>query len=370
MPTVKVTQNGAEQYYDLRTDLTEITFEWLMARLCPLVAGHTSNISIAQPLTIYAGDTVTLEDDLQSSATITLEHDNTLQMPEADPTAQMPAPQLPAVTAPVKVVHKQKHLVGRTIATIALALTGIGLIIGIIQFLATMAKGLSGRFLFNGPTRSQVEEYRSDKLIVEAEVMQNEIVMPVPSNGSSLDTLGGQAFEDALGARFIEAGEVTSVRVPETVRGLDLCAFNSFTIMTSVSLPKSLMKIGDGAFIDCHSLTYIHFPAGIKQIGGAAFRRCKGLKYILIPKTLKINRELVELPADTKIVTYDPFSNVSILECNDIVTVQDITDQKEKDSLWQALGSGTPAKRAGISVLAEAAQNQQAERPRELPLIV
>lgn len=73
------------------------------------------------------------------------------------------------------------------------------------------------------------------------------------------------------------------VTIPEGVTTISLYAFSGCKNVTSVKLPLSLKIIYGGAFSGCTSLSSIKIPANVERISRSAFKECKSLASINIP---------------------------------------------------------------------------------------
>ena len=73
------------------------------------------------------------------------------------------------------------------------------------------------------------------------------------------------------------------VTIPEGVTTISLYAFSGCKNVTSVKLPLSLKIIYGGAFSGCTSLSSIKIPANVERISRSAFKDCKSLASINIP---------------------------------------------------------------------------------------
>lgn len=81
--------------------------------------------------------------------------------------------------------------------------------------------------------------------------------------------------------------------IPDHVRKIDLCAFESCTKLRVVVMPDSLIEIGEYAFVECTSLESVVFGSNLCFIGAYAFSECSSLKHIYIPATVLRIEELV-----------------------------------------------------------------------------
>ena len=73
------------------------------------------------------------------------------------------------------------------------------------------------------------------------------------------------------------------ITIPEGVTTISLFAFSGCKNVTSVKLPLSLKIIYGGAFSRCTSLSSIKIPANVERISRSAFKDCKSLVSINIP---------------------------------------------------------------------------------------
>ena len=86
-------------------------------------------------------------------------------------------------------------------------------------------------------------------------------------------------------------GKAQAVILPELIDGKTVVAIgeNAFynTNITSIRLPSSVRTIGKNAFHSCTSLTGINIPAGVTDIDADAFRGCSNLRTLGLPNTLR-----------------------------------------------------------------------------------
>lgn len=86
---------------------------------------------------------------------------------------------------------------------------------------------------------------------------------------------------------FEFCSELKSIVVPKGVVSIAKRAFADCTELTTVKLPSSLKEIGEEAFADCYSLTDIVIPEGVIAINKSTFFWCDTLATVKFPSTLK-----------------------------------------------------------------------------------
>jgi len=110
--------------------------------------------------------------------------------------------------------------------------------------------------------------------------------------------------------------ELKEVRLPSTVRGIEIGAFNGCEKLKKINLPDGIEYMEDNVFSGCSSLKHVNLPKqlswiapelfdssgiesielheGIKEIGYWAFWGCENLKSLTIPKNVtRIGRGIV-----------------------------------------------------------------------------
>lgn len=95
----------------------------------------------------------------------------------------------------------------------------------------------------------------------------------------SVKTIGAETF---AGCIYLE-----NVTIPENVTEIGRAAFSECMRLTDVSLPDSVIKIGDNAFYNCVELHEIKIPFGVTRIGDSVFADCWNLADIKIPNGVK-----------------------------------------------------------------------------------
>ena len=76
---------------------------------------------------------------------------------------------------------------------------------------------------------------------------------------------------------FLEAEEVTSLVIPDSVTSIGRSVFSGCSGLTSVTIPDSVTSIGWNAFYGCSGLTSITIPDSVTEIGEDAFGACDNI---------------------------------------------------------------------------------------------
>ena len=92
----------------------------------------------------------------------------------------------------------------------------------------------------------------------------------------TVTSIGEEAFFENIG--------LTSVTIPNSVKGIGDKAFYGCSALTSVTIPNSVTTIGEGAFSGCNALTAINIPGSVESIGMGAFSSCNALSSIIVDK--------------------------------------------------------------------------------------
>ena len=87
-------------------------------------------------------------------------------------------------------------------------------------------------------------------------------------------------------AAFSNCPYLTSVTIPNSVKGIGNRAFEGCSSLTSVTIPNSVTTIEERAFYGCSSLTSAAIPNSITSIGNHAFQGCSALTSITIPNSV------------------------------------------------------------------------------------
>ena len=124
---------------------------------------------------------------------------------------------------------------------------------------------------------------------------------------------------------------VMSNRASYLITSIGENAFFSCTLLTSITLPNSIKGIGFGAFMSCDSLSKITLPDSVKSIESYAFYRCESLTEITIPNSVKS-------------LGYEVFENCISLEAITYNGTRDKWKKVKKDTLDDKWNSGILAK--------------------------
>ena len=97
--------------------------------------------------------------------------------------------------------------------------------------------------------------------------------------------IGGSAFSDTA---------LTELKIPNSVRIIDSCAFYECTSLRSVELHEGIEVIGDYCFAGCSELEEINFPSTITSVGEGLLQ----FAYLWLEKQLLINSDFIMLNDD------------------------------------------------------------------------
>lgn len=112
---------------------------------------------------------------------------------------------------------------------------------------------------------------------------KGEITVPAKVDGvpvTEIHTAG--AYE------FVPDGcpNVTKITLPDSITGINYCAFSGFTKLEEISIPAGVEYIGWRAFENCSALRKITLPEGLEAIGEEAFLNCTSLEEFNIPSSV------------------------------------------------------------------------------------
>lgn len=158
----------------------------------------------------------------------------------------------------------------------------------------------------------------NELMITEYLGNKKDVVIPETFNSYKVTVISHSVFQ----------GEnITSVKMPDTIKEIRDYAFAGNKNLTSVTLSKKLKVIGVNAFWNCKNLTQIDLPESIEKVGVYAFSD-SGLTSVSIPEsstfvTLNdytffqcLNLEEVTIPATMTKISDNAFS-----ECPDSITI-------------------------------------------------
>ncbi len=98
------------------------------------------------------------------------------------------------------------------------------------------------------------------------------------------DSVNGMPVDDIDYSIFKDNQKITSVKLPNSLRWIEMYAFSGCTNLTSVSFPKTLKQIKNFAFEGCSNLTHITLDTdGELGLGYEAFKNCEKLESITLP---------------------------------------------------------------------------------------
>ena len=92
--------------------------------------------------------------------------------------------------------------------------------------------------------------------------------------GKGVNNISVKAFKDCT--------NLTTISLPETLRGIESYAFYGCSNLDGVALPSSLTAIYTGAFAECTALTSVAIPSGVKTVDMETFKNCKSLTEVSI----------------------------------------------------------------------------------------
>ncbi len=98
-----------------------------------------------------------------------------------------------------------------------------------------------------------------DNVVMDGHNCSGEVVIP-----KGVTEIAYNAFSNS---------EISSVKIPNTVKRIGVSAFENCDSLTSVSIPDGVTEIGEKAFYDCDNLLSLKIPVSVKDIGYLAFYR-------------------------------------------------------------------------------------------------
>lgn len=85
---------------------------------------------------------------------------------------------------------------------------------------------------------------------------------------------------------FANKNTLLTIKLPDSVSYIGLCAFNFATNLVEVNIPEGVQVIYESAFYGCRSLPSITLPSTITNIGWLAFSHCDSLEEVIIMATV------------------------------------------------------------------------------------
>lgn len=82
---------------------------------------------------------------------------------------------------------------------------------------------------------------------------------------------------------FYKCDYLSSVNLPDSIRGIGTSAFSDCSSLETMELPKNVSVIGTSAFRNCKQLTSITIPDEVIKIAEGTFQNCDSLKSVTIP---------------------------------------------------------------------------------------
>lgn len=103
-----------------------------------------------------------------------------------------------------------------------------------------------------------------------------ELTIPSEYNGEPITDLSPNVFQDSKHLR--------SIYVPDSVKRIWGCAFESCTALEKVRLPEKLFMFNSYIFWKCHSLKEVSLPKNLTDIPVSCFMGCMSLEHIELPE--------------------------------------------------------------------------------------
>lgn len=106
---------------------------------------------------------------------------------------------------------------------------------------------------------------------------KTNVEVPARINDKPVTTIGENAFFNS---------NITSIKLPTSVRTIGKSAFHSCTSLQSISLPAAVTTIEPNAFRGCTGLSAITLSTSLKKIGAQAFYQCSALSSVALPSSV------------------------------------------------------------------------------------
>lgn len=114
---------------------------------------------------------------------------------------------------------------------------------------------------------------------IENEAFSHCVNLGSVTFGSGLEIIGERAFEYCT--------HLPEVNLPEGLKTMGGYAFDSCERLEKITLPSTLKEIPDGAFHICWRLIDVVIPEGVETIGSGAFYECEGMSSLILPNSLR-----------------------------------------------------------------------------------
>jgi len=99
-----------------------------------------------------------------------------------------------------------------------------------------------------------------------------DLVIPAAISDCTVDIISATAFNNA--------GGITSITLPETVRQIEDSAISFCDDLASIEINDGLMIIGDNCFVGNNALSEVTIPASVCYIGNYSFDSCSSLRSV------------------------------------------------------------------------------------------
>ena len=122
------------------------------------------------------------------------------------------------------------------------------------------------------------------------------------------DTLGGLPVKAIGSYAFFELGQMTSLKIPESVESIEFYACRGCSNLVTVTLPSNLATLGNAVFSGCKKLEVGSVPDSVTSMGRDTFWGCKSMR------SVKFSSQVRDLGT---MICYDcdSLTGVSIPDC-------------------------------------------------------
>jgi hypothetical protein len=123
-----------------------------------------------------------------------------------------------------------------------------------------------------------------------------EIVIP--------SMIAGKPVTRIVGTAFTNNTTITSVKMPNSLQGMDNSVFSGCTNLNSVDFGSGLQNINPGAFSGCSSLQSIILPSSLSSVGEYAFYGCTNLQSVIFEGNAPTMGQYVFSATHTNFIIY------------------------------------------------------------------